>query len=159
MKLVLENQPFLILHHHVHSTCEVLIHCHKWHISIQYAICDILLHLNERCYMFIRCTCSPCRSPLTSNAYPDRDCHFSSAKTVHDPPLLFDLHRDVSEVYALTPADPEYKHTISVITKVLQLFYIMAHSNGASNSLVCSSEIDYSLSAASIVLHLLSHQT
>ena len=105
--------------------------------------------------MFIRCTCSPCRSPLTSDAYPDLDCHISSAKTVQDPPLLFDLYCDASEVYTLTPADPEYNHTISIITEVFQLFYIMAHSNGASNSLVCSSEIDYSLSAVSIVLHLL----
>lgn len=61
----------------------------------------------------------PCRSHFTSEVYPDLDCRESKAKTMQDPPLLFDLYRDASEVYRLTPADPGYNQTLSIITEVL----------------------------------------
>ena len=67
----------------------------------------------------IKFACIPCRAPLTSDVYPDLDCRVSNARTVQDPPLLFDLYRDTSEVYALSPADPVYNQTICVITEVL----------------------------------------
>ena len=66
------------------------------------------------------CLCIPCRDAalLFSGGYPDLDCA-SPLKRRRDPPLLFDLYSDASEAHGLTPDDPVYNQTISIITQVL----------------------------------------
>ena len=73
-----------------------------------------IVHL--KCHSQIPCL--PHSTELCPDVYPDHDCRPSHGKTVEDPPLLFDLDRDPSEVYTLTPVDPEYNQTISIIYKV-----------------------------------------
>jgi arylsulfatase A len=60
---------------------------------------------------------SHCKEP-----YPDHDCWNSAEKSVHDPPLLFDLDKDPSEVYALTSTDPEYNDILDTMKKLKQTF-------------------------------------
>ena len=73
--------------------------------------------------------CFPHSTELCPDIYPDHDCRPSHGKTVEDPPLLFDLHRDPSEVYTLTPDDPEYNQTMSIISKVMFMKFYCSHNN------------------------------
>lgn len=71
------------------------------------------LHFGFRCIL--------CRTNIPSAYHAhgsDHDCNSDATKTVQDPPLLFDLHLDPSEEYTLTPDDPEYNQTMSIISKV-----------------------------------------
>ena len=63
--------------------------------------------------------CILCSTGLCPDVYPDHDCRPTHAKTVEDPPLLFDLYHDPSEVYTLTPDDPVYNQTMAIISKVI----------------------------------------
>ena len=78
---------------------------------------ELLMLLHFGCSRF------PLSTGLCPDVYPDHDCRPSHAKTVEDPPLLFDLHRDPSEVYTLTPADPDYNQTMSIISKVCVMYW------------------------------------
>lgn len=71
-------------------------------------------------YIYFGFSLHPCRSIASSRLYPDDDCVPRNVKTVHEPPLLFDLYLDPSEVYPLTMTDPEYNQTMSIILKVLR---------------------------------------
>ena len=68
---------------------------------------------------FLALNSIPCSTNQSSDVYYDLDCRPSHEKTVQDPPLLYDLHLDPSELYTLTPDDPVYNQTMSIILKVL----------------------------------------
>ena len=55
---------------------------------------------------------------LCSDVYPNLDCRPTHKKTVEDPPLLFNLDQDPSEVYTLTPEDPEYNDIMDTMKTV-----------------------------------------
>ncbi|XP_070577433.1 arylsulfatase A-like [Ptychodera flava] len=50
---------------------------------------------------------------------PDRDCRPSATLTKHDPPLLFDLHEDPSELYNLNQEGEEY---IEILNKIKRIY-------------------------------------
>ena len=55
-------------------------------------------------------------SYLCQNIYPDEVCRDNYTLHYYDPPLLYDLHSDPSEIYNLSVAD--YGDVMSQINKV-----------------------------------------
>ena len=55
---------------------------------------------------------------LCGNTYPDEVCRGNYSLHKHDPPLLFDLHSDPSEVYPLDTTDFEYAQLLVLIEEV-----------------------------------------
>ena len=53
-----------------------------------------------------------------SEPYPDHDCWTATKKAAQNPPLLFDLNKDPSEVYELSPKDPEYNSIMDTMKNV-----------------------------------------
>ncbi len=58
-----------------------------------------------------------CRG-LCPDFYPDEICRFNYSKHAHDPPLLYDLTSDPSEIYSLSVT--EYSDVMAQINKVWQ---------------------------------------
>ena len=62
--------------------------------------------------------CLVCIRSHCGKPYPDQDCWTATKKAVQDPPLLFNLDEDPSEVYTLTPKDPEYNDIMDTMKNV-----------------------------------------
>ncbi|XP_071497179.1 arylsulfatase A-like [Diadema antillarum] len=60
-------------------------------------------------------------STLSGKGHPDPDCRKTAKRTKHDPPLLFDLHRDPAEQYNIAH-EPEFQEVISLITRIREDF-------------------------------------
>jgi arylsulfatase A len=57
-----------------------------------------------------------------SEPYPDHDCWSATKKAAQNPPLLFDLNKDPSEVYELSPKDPEYNSIMDTMKNLKKTF-------------------------------------
>ena len=58
----------------------------------------------------------PLNRALCSNTYPDVVCRSNYSFTAYNPPLLYDLHTDPSEIYNLDTT--EYADVLAEIAKV-----------------------------------------
>ena len=58
----------------------------------------------------------PLNRALCSNTYPDVVCRSNYSFTAYNPPLLYDLHTDPSEIYNLDTT--EYADILAEIAKV-----------------------------------------
>jgi arylsulfatase A len=54
-------------------------------------------------------------SPVCTDNYPDKDCRPSHEETKQDPPLLYNLHEDPSEIFNLTKGEEEYDNAMRII--------------------------------------------
>nr|XP_006822165.1 PREDICTED: arylsulfatase A-like [Saccoglossus kowalevskii] len=60
-------------------------------------------------------------SGLSGEENPDLDCRPTAKRTLHNPPLLYDLHHDPSEIYNLN-SDPQYSTILTIITDIKKRF-------------------------------------
>lgn len=60
-------------------------------------------------------------STLSGIGHPDPDCRKTAKRTKHNPPLLYDLHRDPAEQYNIA-YEPEYQDIIKLITRIREDF-------------------------------------
>ena len=68
------------------------------------------------------------RSNLCNDQYPDMDCRPTHLKSYEDPPLLFDLFEDPSEVYALDSGYPDYESILKTVIQV-RIYIVHSHTN------------------------------
>ena len=87
-----------------------------YNICIYKYVSAVLFSFYQK-YVFANCR-SHCSKP-----YPDQDCWSATKKAAQDPPLLFNLDEDPSEVYTLTPKDPEYNDIMDTMKNVCSMLF------------------------------------
>ena len=71
----------------------------------------------------------PLNRALCSNTYPDVVCRSNYSFTAYNPPLLYDLHTDPSEIYNLDTT--EYADILAEIAKVTLFLQWLIHFVGS----------------------------